>query len=69
MFKLLVILCIIKLHAQINIFKNNFASLIVKMILLELALLSAPAADKMHSFVHLRFNSSLQLINGISSDL
>ena len=28
-----------------------------------------PAADKTHYFVHLSFNSTLQLINGISSDL
>ena len=39
-------------------------SLIVKIILSPL-----PAADKTHYFVHLSFNSTLQLINGISSDL
>ena len=45
-------------------------SLIVKIILLELAFdLSAPAADKTNYFIHLSFNSTLQLINGISSDL
>ena len=42
-------------------------SLIVKIILLESAFaLSAPAADKTQYFVNL--NSTLQLINGISSD-
>ena len=45
-------------------------SLIVKMILLGLSfVLSLPAADKTQYFVHLSFNSILQLINGISSDL
>ena len=43
------------------------------MIFLELSLLSLsfslPAADKIQYFVHLSFNSTLQLINGISSDL
>ena len=40
-----------------------------------LALLSSltsfplPAVDKIQYFVHLSFNSTLQLINGISSDL
>ena len=48
----------------------NFVSLIVKIILQELALaLSAPAADKTQYFVHLRFNTTLQLINGILRDL
>ena len=38
--------------------------------LLELAsLLSAPAAEKTQSFIHLSFNSTFQLINDISSDL
>ena len=46
----------------------NFVSLIVKIMLLELALvLSAPAAAKI--FVHLRFISTLHLINGSSSDI
>ena len=44
-------------------------SLIVKIILLALAslliLLSLPAAGKTQYFVHLSFNSTLQLINGI----
>ena len=45
-------------------------SLIVKIILLKLTFaLSAPTADKPQQFVHLRFNSISQLINGISSDL
>ena len=45
-------------------------SLIVKIILLELAFaLSAPAADKTQFFVHLLFNYTLQLFNGILSDL
>ena len=43
--------------------------MIVKIILLELAsLLSAEAADKTQYFVHLSFNSILQLINGVSCD-
>ena len=42
--------------------------MIVKIILLWLAIvLSAPAADKIQYFVHLSFNSTLQLINVISS--
>ena len=45
----------------------------VKIILLELApLLSAlvaPSTDKTHCFVHLGFNSTLQLFSDISSDL
>ena len=45
-------------------------SLIVKIILLELTFaLSAPAADKTQYFDHLSFNFTLQLIDGISSDL
>ena len=45
-------------------------SLIVKIILLELTFaLSAPAADKTRYFDHLSFNFTLQLIDGISSDL
>ena len=48
----------------------NFVSLIVKVTLLELAfVLSTPAADKTQYFVHLSFNSTLQLINGVSRDL
>ena len=51
----------------------NFVSLILKIILLTLAfsliLLLLPAADKRQYFVHLSFNSTLQLINGILSDL
>ena len=48
----------------------NFLSLVIKMILLELAFgLSAPAADKTEYFVHLSFSFTLQLINSISSDL
>ena len=31
--------------------------------------LSVPDTDKTQCFVHLNFNSTLQLINGISSDL
>ena len=47
----------------------NFVSFIVKVILLELASsLSAPAPDKTQWFVHLSFNSTLHLINGILSD-
>ena len=45
-------------------------SLILNIILLELALtLSTSAADKIQYFLHLYFRSTLQLINGISSDL
>ena len=45
-------------------------SLIVKIISLEKAFgLSAPAADKPQYFVHISFISTLQWINGISSDL
>ena len=50
----------------------NFVSSIVKMILLSSLLplaLSVPATDKTKCFAHLSFNSTLQLINGISSDL
>ena len=44
--------------------------LIAEIILLGLALvLSLSAADKTRYFVYLSFNSVLQLINGISSDL
>ena len=42
----------------------NFVFLIVKIIL---STLSAPAADKTQYFVH--FNSILQLLNGITSNL
>ena len=52
--------------------KYNFLSLIVKIILLALLLLlisfSLPAT-KIQYLAHLSFNSTLQLINGISSDL
>ena len=45
-------------------------SLIVKIILLGLAfVLSLPVADKTQYFAHLSFNITLQVINGISSDL
>ena len=48
----------------------NFVSLIIKMILLELAsLLSTSAANKTQYFVHLSFNSTFKLINDISSNL
>ena len=51
----------------------NFVSLIVQIILLALSALaislSLPVADKAHYFAHQSFNSTLQLINGISSDL
>ena len=53
----------------------KFVSLIVKIILLELKLLSLspwyslPSADKTQYFAHLIFNFTLQLINAISSDL
>ena len=50
----------------------NFVSLIVKIILLESALVlsfSLPRIDKTLFFTHLSFNSTLQLINDSSSDL
>ena len=53
----------------------KFVSLIVKIILLELKLLSLspwyslPSADKTQYFAHLIFNFNLQLINAILSDL
>ena len=48
---------------------SNFMTLIVKIVLLELVFaLSAKAEDKMQYFVHLSYISTLQLINGISSD-
>ena len=48
----------------------NFLSLIVKMILLETTLsFSTLAEAKTQSFVHQSFNSTLQLIAGISNDL
>ena len=42
--------------------------ILVILLVLSLAL-SLPVADKMQYFVHFSFNSTLQLINGISSDL
>ena len=48
---------------------NNFVSLIVKIILLESASsFSAVAEAEKQCFVHLIFNSTLQLISGISID-
>ena len=50
----------------------NFVFLIVKIILLESQLslsFSLPSSDKTQYFFHLSFNSTLQLINCISSDL
>ena len=48
----------------------HFVSLIVEVILLKLTfLLSLPAAHKTKCFVLLSFNSTFQLINGISNDL
>ena len=44
-------------------------TLIVKTILSSLSLTSASAADKAQYLVDLRFNSTLQLINGTSSNL
>ena len=43
----------------------------VKIILLEIVLiiLSLPATNQIQYFVHLSFNSTLLLINGISDDL
>ena len=49
----------------------NFVSLIVKIILSSLLplALSVPATEKTQNLAHLSFNSNLQLINGIWSDL
>ena len=50
----------------------NFVSLIVKIISLESALalsFSLSSTDEIHCYVHLSFNSTLKLINGISNDL
>ena len=48
---------------------HNFVYLIVKIILLELAsAFSTPTEAETQCFVHLSFNSTLPLINGISSD-
>ena len=47
----------------------NFLSLIVNIILLSLALTSTLPVAKTQFFVHLGFNSTLRLINGISSDI
>ena len=44
-------------------------TLIVKIILPSLLLTSGSAADKAQNLVHLRFNSTFQLINGTSSNL
>ena len=47
----------------------SFVSLVVKIILLEFTLLFLiPSKGQIQYFVHVRFNSTLQLINGISSD-
>ena len=48
----------------------NVVSLKVKLVLSSLTLaLSLPAGDKTQQLNHLRFNTTLQLINGISSGL
>ena len=52
-----------------NYGKNKFVFLIKKLKIWGLAfVLSAPAADKREYFLHLSFNSTLQLINDISND-
>ena len=54
---------------------HNLMYLVEKLIMLPLLSLSLSLrlsladAEKTHYFVHLSFNSTLQLINGISSDL
>ena len=50
---------------------RNFVFVLVKMIFLSLLTLSLLllAAEKTQYFVHLSFNSTFQLTNGISSDL
>ena len=46
-----------------------YAVFVIEKVILELALVfSLPSRYKTQSFVHLSFNSTLQLINGISSD-
>ena len=61
---------LLSLADKVTTGRYNFVSLIVKVVLVELVFaLSAPAADKAQYFVHLIFNSTLQLINGNSSDL
>ena len=52
----------------INTGTQNFVSLIVKIILLEWVSSSLPHIAKRQPFIHLSFNSTLQLVNGISSD-
>ena len=55
---------------KVTTWTYSFLSLIVKILLLDLASsFSLPIADKTQWFVHLSFNSTFQLINGISSDL
>ena len=50
--------------------EHDFASFIAKIKLLRLPLLlSVPAAGKTQCIAHLSFNSTLQLISGISRDL
>ena len=43
--------------------------LLVVVVVVVLITLSLPAGDKTQYFIHLSFNSTLQLINGISSGL
>ena len=76
MYLLLTILFTIKFYGhfdKVTTGTYNCVSLIVKLMLLALSALaislSLPSAEKTQYFVHLSFNSTLQLINGISSDL
>ena len=57
------------LAEKVSTVTYNFAFLIVKIILLEKALLLSPtAADKTHYFVYLYLNFILKLINDIPND-
>ena len=49
--------------------ESRCSQLLLLLSLSSLLTLSLPAADKTQYFVHLGFSSTLQLINGISSDL
>ena len=53
---------------EVTTWTYNFVSMVVKTTLLELAsIFSVPSTNKTQCFVHLSFNFTLQLINGISS--
>ena len=62
---------LLSLADKVTIETYHFVFLIVKIILSEsqLSTLSAQAADRIQYFVQLSFNSTLQLLKGILSDL